>query len=281
MLTKRIIPCLDVDRGRVVKGVNFLNLRDAGDPVEVARRYEEQGADELVFLDISASHEGREIMIDVVRRVSEQIFMPFTVGGGIRTLDDATRLLQAGAEKVSINSAAVRNPELVSQVAGKFGRCATVVNIDPRRVRKNAERAAQTVEPEHTARAATHSPPSTAADVWWEVYINGGRVPTGLEAVAWARKVEELGAGEIVLTSMDADGTKAGYDLEMTRAVAEAVNVPVVASGGAGTPEHLFQALTAGKADAALAASIFHYNEYGIAATKQYLAERGVPVRIV
>jgi cyclase len=255
LLTKRIIPCLDVDRGRVVKGTNFLNLRDAGDPVEVARRYEEDGADELVFLDISASHEGREIMLDVVRRVSEQIFMPFTVGGGIRTLADATRLIQAGAEKVSINSAAVRTPDLVTEVARKFGRCATVVNIDPRRVRRDGE----TV---------------------WEVHINGGRVPTGLEAVAWARHVEELGAGEIVLTSMDADGTKAGYDLEMTRAASEAVGIPVVASGGAGTPEHLFQALTVGKADAALAASIFHYNEYGIVATKRYLAERGVPVRL-
>ena len=255
MLTKRIIPCLDVDRGRVVKGTNFLNLRDAGDPVEVARRYEEDGADELVFLDISASHEGRDIMLDMVRRVSEQIFMPFTVGGGIRTIEDATRLIQAGAEKVSINSAAVRNPQLVAEVAGKFGSCATVVNIDPRRVRRDGK-------------------------VVFEVHINGGRVPTGLEAVAWAREVEKLGAGEIVLTSMDADGTKAGYDLEITSAVSEAVSIPVVASGGAGNPEHLYQALTAGKADAALAASIFHYNEYGIPATKKYLAERGVPVRI-
>jgi cyclase len=254
LLTKRIIPCLDVDRGRVVKGVNFLNLRDAGDPVEVARRYEDAGADELVFLDISASHEGREIMLDVVRRVSEEIFMPFTVGGGIRMLEDATRLIQAGAEKVSINSAAVRTPELIAEVAGKFGRCATVVNIDPRRVRRQGSE-------------------------FWEVHISGGRLPTGLEAVTWARRVEELGAGEIVLTSMDADGTKAGYDLPMTRAVADAVTIPVVASGGAGCPEHLYQVLTAGGADAALAASIFHYNEFGIPATKQYLAERGVAVR--
>ncbi len=256
MLTKRIIPCLDVDRGRVVKGVNFLQLRDAGDPVEVARRYEEEGADELVFLDISASHEGREILLDVVRRVSEEIFMPFTVGGGIRTLEDATRLIQAGAEKVSINSAAVRTPDLITAVSRKFGRNATVVNIDPRRVWRNDRE-------------------------FWEVHINGGRVPTGLEAVAWAKQVEELGAGEIVLTSMDADGTKAGYDLPMTRAVAEAVRIPVVASGGAGCPEHLYLALTVGRADAALAASIFHYNEFGIPATKSYLAERDVPVRKV
>jgi len=256
MLTARIIPCLDVNCGRGVKGVNFLALRDAGDPVEVARRYEEEGADELVFLDISASHEGRAILLDVVRRVSEEIFMPFTVGGGIRSLEDATRLIQAGAEKVSINSAAVRTPELITAVARKFGRCATVVNIDPRRVQRDGREV-------------------------WEVHINGGRVPTGLEAVAWARRVEQLGAGEIVLTSMDADGTKAGYDLPMTRAVADAVRIPVVASGGAGSPEHLYQVLTAGGADAALAASIFHYNEYGITATKAYLAQRGVPVRLV
>src|SRR6516165_4478405 len=255
MLTKRIIPCLDVDRGRVVKGTNFINLRDAGDPVEVARRYEEEGADELVFLDISASHEGRAIMLDWVRRVSEQIFMPFTVGGGIRTLDDATRLIQAGAEKVSINSAAVRDPDLITQIARKFGRCATVVNIDPRRVFRDGNEI-------------------------WEVHINGGRIATGLEAVAWARRMEELGAGEIVLTSMDADGTKNGYDLPMTRAVAEAVSIPVVASGGAGCPEHLYEAFEAG-ADAALAASIFHYNEYSIPITKRYLAERGIPVRLL
>lgn len=255
MLTRRIIPCLDVDRGRVVKGVNFVNLRDAGDPVEVARRYEEQGADELVFLDISASHEGRDILLEVVRRVAEEIFMPFTVGGGIRTLEDATRLIQAGAEKVSINSAAVKTPELITAVSRKFGRCATVVNIDPRRVKR-------------------------PTGEMWEVHINGGRKPTGLEAVPWARRVEELGAGEIVLTSMDADGTKAGYDLPITRAVSEAVGIPVVASGGAGAPQHLYEVLTQGRADAALAASIFHYNEHGIAATKRYLADRGVPVRL-
>lgn len=255
MLAKRIIPCLDVDRGRVVKGVNFVNLRDAGDPVEIAARYEEQGADELVFLDITASHEGREIMLDVVRRVSETIFMPFTVGGGIRTMEDATRLIQAGAEKVSINSAAVRTPELITQIARKFGSCATVVNIDPRKVRKNGR--------------------------WmYEVYINGGRIPTGLDAIQWAKRVEQLGAGEIVLTSMDCDGTKAGYDLELTRLVSETVRIPVVASGGAGSPEHIYQALTVGGADAALAATIFHYNEHGIREVKAYLAERGVPVRL-
>src|SRR4029450_2126965 len=200
MLTKRIIPCLDVNRGRVVKGVNFLQLRDAGDPVEVARRYESDGADELVFLDISASHEGRAILLDVVRRVSEQVFMPFTVGGGIRTLEDAARLIQAGAEKVSINSAAVRSPELVSAVARKFGRCATVVNIDPRRGRKPQP-------------PLPPLPRGERGEEWWEVHINGGRIPTGLEAVAWARRVEELGAGEIVVTSMDSGGKNAGYDV--------------------------------------------------------------------
>lgn len=266
MLTKRIIPCLDVDRGRVVKGTNFVGLRDAGDPVEVARRYDLQGADELVFLDISASHEGRAILLDMVRRVAEQIFMPFTVGGGIRTLDDATQLIQAGAEKVSLNSAAVKTPGLITEVSRKFGRCATVVNIDPRRVRKPRPNSAPGAETDHPE--------------WWEVHVNGGRVPTGLEAVEWARRVEELGAGEIVLTSMDADGTKNGYDLPMLEAVGRAVNIPVVASGGAGSPEHLRQAFEAG-ADAALAASIFHYNEYSIPETKAYLAARGVPVRVV
>ncbi len=259
MLTKRIIPCLDVDRGRVVKGTNFLDLRDAGDPVEVARRYDAAGADELVFLDISASHEGRAIMLDMVRRVAESIFMPFTVGGGIRTLEDATQLIQAGAEKVSLNSAAVKTPELIAAVSRKFGRCATVVNIDPKR--SIGVRAAGIAEP------------------FFEVHINGGRVPTGLEAVAWAQRVEELGAGEIVLTSMDADGTKNGYDLPMLQAVSRAVNIPVVASGGAGSPEHLRLAFEAG-ADAALAASIFHYNEYSIPVTKAYLASRGVAVRV-
>ena len=295
MLAKRIIPCLDVDRGRVVKGINFLNLRDAGDPAEVAARYEAEGADELVLLDITASHEGREIMIDVVRRVSEQVFMPFTVGGGIRTLDDATRLIQAGAEKVSINSAAVRTPELVTQIARKFGSCATVVNIDPKRVRRRVESPELRVESQSSTadsradarqaerEAQAQAQPSTLESqlsTFWEVHISGGRIPTGLEAVAWARRVEALGAGEIVLTSMDADGTQAGYDLAITRAVSDAVHIPVVASGGAGHPEHLYRVLTEGRADAALAASIFHYDQYSIQETKRYLAQRGVNIRL-
>ena len=255
MLLKRIIPCLDVDRGRVVKGTNFVDLRDAGDPVAVAKRYQEDGADELVLLDISATHEGRETLRDVVRAVAEQCFMPFTVGGGIRTVDDATLLIQAGAEKVSLNSSAVTTPDLINAVARKFGRCATVVNIDPRRVAAGG----------HTK---------------FEVHIAGGRKPTGLDAVEWAKEVVRRGAGEIVLTSMDADGTKSGYDLEILARVCEAVRVPVVASGGAGHPEHLAEAFRAG-ADAALAASIFHYGTHPIPAVKAYLRERGFPVRVV
>jgi cyclase len=256
MLAKRIIPCLDVNRGRVVKGTNFVNLRDAGDPIEIARQYEEQGADELVFLDITASHEGRDIIADLVRRVAEVLYMPFCVGGGIRSLDDATRLIHAGAEKVSLNTSAVQTPELITQISQKFGSNACVVNIDPR---------------------LSHRDDGTT---WYEVYTHGGRKTTGLEAVAWAREVGRRGAGEIVLTCMDNDGTKAGYNIELTRAVAEAVSIPVVASGGAGHPEHLYQALTAGKADAALAASIFHYGEFPVPVTKRYLAERGVIVRL-
>lgn len=255
MLAKRVIPCLDVDRGRVVKGTNFVNLRDAGDPVEIAARYERDGADELVFLDITASHEEREILLDVVRRTAEVVFMPLTVGGGVRTLEDIRALLKAGADKVSINSAACRNPELVSQAARRFGSQCIVVNIDPKRVRNNGREV-------------------------WEVHINGGRVPTGLEAVAWARQVERLGAGEIVLTSMDADGTQDGYDLEITAAVAAEVSIPVVASGGAGCPQHLADAILLGGADAALAASIFHYGQYTIQQTKQLMRQRGIPVRL-
>lgn len=255
MLAKRIIPCLDVNRGRVVKGVKFLNLRDAGDPVEIARRYEQEGADELVFLDITASHEARPIMLDVVRRTAEQVFMPLTVGGGVRTLEDCRLLLQAGADKVSINSAAVRDPEFVSAAARKFGSQCIVVAIDPKRVRRGEVES-------------------------WEVHVHGGRIPTGKEAVGWAQEVERRGAGEILLTVMDADGTQAGYDIEITRAVAQAVSIPVIASGGAGCPEHLYEALTEGQADAALASSIFHFGRYTIAETKEYLARRGVPVRL-
>jgi imidazole glycerol-phosphate synthase subunit HisF len=256
MLAKRIIPCLDVNHGRVVKGTNFVNLRDAGDPVAVAARYDAEGADELVFLDITASHEDRGILLDVVRRTAEVCFMPLTVGGGIRSVEDIRTLLSAGADKVSINSSAVRDPELIRRASRRFGSQCIVVNIDPKRVDRDGREV-------------------------WDVHINGGRVPTGLEAVAWAREVERLGAGEIVLTCMDADGTKAGYDLEMTRAVVDAVGVPVVASGGAGHPEHLRAALADAGASAALAASIFHYGQFSIAETKDYLARHGVPVRQV
>jgi cyclase len=277
MLAKRVIPCLDVDRGRVVKGTNFLNLRDAGDPVEVAARYEAEGADELVFLDITASHEGRDIMLDVVRRTAEQVFMPLTVGGGIRTLDDIRALLNAGSDKVSINSAACKDPEFVREAARRFGSQCIVVNIDPKRVDKCGMRNAECGIDADRSHSAFRAPHSAFA---WEVFINGGRVPTGLEPVAWARRVEELGAGEIVLTSMDCDGTKDGYDLEITRAVSEAVSIPVVASGGAGRPEHLADAVLLGKADAALAASIFHFGEFSIRETKQVMAARGIPVRL-
>ena len=284
MLANRVIPCLDVDRGRVVKGTNFLNLRDAGDPVEVAARYEQEGADELVFLDITASHEGRDIMLDVVRRTAEQVFMPLTVGGGIRTIDDIRALLNAGSDKVSINSAACKDPRFVEEAAKRFGSQCIVVNIDPKRVcgMRNAECGMDAGIP-HSALRTPHSPdprPPTPDSYVFEVHINGGRVPTGLEAVSWAKKVERLGAGEIVLTSMDCDGTKDGYDLEITRAVSEAVTIPVVASGGAGKPEHLADAILLGKADAALAASIFHFGEYTIRATKEVMAARGIPVRL-
>ena len=255
MLAKRIIPCLDVDRGRVVKGTNFVNLRDAGDPVQVASRYEQEGADELVFLDITASHEGRDIMLDVVRRTAEQVFMPLTVGGGIRSVEDVRALLFAGADKVSINSAACQNPQFVADAASRFGSQCIVVNIDPKRLQRDGQEV-------------------------WEVHINGGRKPTGLQAVPWAREVERLGAGEIVLTCMDCDGTKDGYDLEITAAVSDAVSIPVVASGGAGHPKHLADAIEFGRADAALAASIFHFGEFTIQETKEALAVRGIPVRL-
>jgi len=255
MFAKRVIPCLDVCRGRVVKGTNFLNLRDAGDPVEVAERYEKEGADELVLLDITASHEGRDIILDVVRRTAEVVFMPLTVGGGIRTIEDIRALLNAGCDKVSINSAACRNPDFIRQAARRFGSQCIVVNIDPKRVMRQGRE-------------------------FWEVHINGGRIGVGLEAVAWAREVERLGAGEIVLTSMDADGTNNGYDLEITKAVTDAVTIPVVASGGAGRPEHLAEAILIGGADAALAAGIFHFGRYTIEQTKQVMRDRGIPVRM-
>jgi cyclase len=295
MLAKRIIPCLDVHGGRVVKGVNFLNLQDAGDPVKVAERYEAEGADELVFLDITASHEEREIILDVVRRTSEVIFMPLTVGGGIRTLEDIRTLLKAGCDKVSINSRAVKDPDFVREAALRFGSQCIVVNIDPKRVMVESQGSrdkGQKVVPEHLRvierplptsgsfgkKFTTHHSPLTTCH--WDVHINGGRVPTGLDAVAWAIEVERLGAGEIVLTSMDADGTKDGYDLEITKAIAEAVGIPVVASGGCGSPQHMLEAVTKAKASAALAASIFHYGEYTIEETKRYLQNHGVPVRL-
>jgi cyclase len=252
MLARRIIPCLDVKDGRVVKGINFVNLRDAGDPVEQAQVYDAERADELVFLDITASHERRDITIEMVRRVADAVFIPFTVGGGIRTVEDIRAILMAGADKVSINTAAVKNPSLITEGAKHFGSQCIVVAIDAKRM----------------------------ADGWWEVYIHGGRTPTGLDAVEWAREVDERGAGEILLTSMDCDGTQEGYDIELTRTIAEVVSIPVIASGGAGKLEHFYQALTVGKADAALAASLFHYKQLTIAQVKEYLAAQGVPVRL-
>ena len=251
MLAKRIIPCLDVLNGRVVKGVNFVDLRDAGDPVEQAAIYDREGADELVFLDITASHEERATTLDMVRHVADSIFIPFCVGGGIRTIDDIRATLLAGADKVSINSAAIRDPDLINKGAWAFGSQCIVVAIDPKWL-----------------------------DGRWEVFINGGRIPTGKSALDWAREVQDRGAGEILLTSMDRDGTKAGYNLELTQAVAAAVSIPVIASGGAGSMEHFRDALTMGKADAALAATLFHYNEIRIGDLKQYLADEGVPVRL-
>lgn len=253
MYAKRIIPCLDVKNGRVVKGVNFVNLRDAGDPVECAVEYDKKGADELVLLDITATNEGRGTMIDIVSRVANSIFIPFTVGGGIRTTEDFKELLRAGADKISVNSAAVRNPDLINEAAYKFGSQCVVCAIDAKR-REQGD---------------------------WEVYLNGGRLPTGIDAVSWAQEAVSRGAGEILLTSMDCDGKKTGYDLGLTRAVSERVGVPVIASGGAGALEHFYDALTVGKADAVLAASLFHFNEIPIETLKAYLAEKGIPVRPV
>lgn len=253
MFTKRIIPCLDVHNGRVVKGVNFVNLRDAGDPVEIAEAYDKAGADELVFLDITASSDARNTVVDMVRKVAEKVFIPFTVGGGIRTVEDFKVLLREGADKISINSSAINTPELISQAADKFGSQCVVVAIDARRREDGSG---------------------------WNIYKNGGRIDVGIDAAEWAMKVDKLGAGEILLTSMDCDGTKAGYDLELTRTIAENVSIPVIASGGAGTMEHFYDALTEGKADAALAASLFHYKELEIRQVKEYLRDRKVPVRL-
>jgi len=258
MLTKRIIPCLDVKDGRVVKGVNFVNLRDAGDPVENARFYDKEGADELVFLDITASHEKRRTMLRIVREVAESVFLPFTVGGGINTIDDIRSLLSAGCDKVSINTAAVRDPQFVKRAAQRFGSQCIVVAIDARRVRGQGARVKK----------------------GWEVFTHGGRTPTGIDAIAWAKKAERLGAGEILLTSMNSDGTKAGYDIDLTRAISKAGGIPVIASGGAGNLAHLAEALTKGKADAVLAASIFHYREYSVKQAKTYLRRRGIAVRL-
>ena len=259
MLAKRIIPCLDVKAGRVVKGTRFVDLRDAGDPVEVARRYDEEGADELVFLDITASHERRKIILDVVARTSEQAFMPLTVGGGISDLEDIRTLLKTGCDKVSLNTAAVQNPDLIRRAAERFGAQCIVLAID-------AKRSHESLVPGPGSR--------------WGVFIHGGRTATGRDAVAWAREGEKLGAGEILLTSMDRDGTKEGYDIELTRAIAEAVGIPVIASGGIGVLSHFYDGLTAGKADAALAASVFHYGELTVGQVKTYLKERGVPIRL-
>lgn len=253
MYAKRVIPCLDVKNGRVVKGVSFVNLRDAGDPVECAVAYDKKGADELVLLDITATHEGRGTMVDIVTRVAKSIFIPFTVGGGIRTTDDFKELLRAGADKISVNSAAVRNPDLINEAAQKFGSQCVVCAIDAKR----------------------------RAEGGWEVYLNGGRLPTGIDTVEWAKEAVSRGAGEILLTSMDCDGQKTGYDIELTKAVSEVVGVPVIASGGAGALEHFYDALTVGKADAVLAASLFHFNEIPIADLKAYLQKQGIPVRPV
>jgi len=285
MLTKRIIPCLDVKAGRVVKGVSFVNLRDAGDPVEIAKMYDEQGADELTFLDITASHEERGIILDVVRRTAEQVFMPLTVGGGIKTLDDIRNLLLAGCDKVSINTTAVYDPEFIKDASMRFGSQCIVVAIDAKRVVAHDPDFKPPLkwadDPKYKSLFLLNSERRTLnSELTWEVYTHGGRNPMGIDVVAWAKKMEEYGAGEILLTSMNQDGQKTGYDLELTRAVAEAVSIPVIASGGVGNLEHLYEGFTKGKADAALAASIFHFREYTIKQAKEYLRERGVLVRM-
>jgi imidazole glycerol-phosphate synthase subunit HisF len=257
MLAKRIIPCLDVDRGRVVKGIQFVGLRDAGDPVEIARRYNEQGADELTFLDITASSDERDLILRAVEEVAAQVFIPLTVGGGVRKVEDVRRLLNAGADKVSINTAAVQNPQLVADAAGRYGAQCIVVAID-----------------------AKQTKPAASLGIRWEVFTHGGRRPAGLDAVGWARKMQKLGAGEILLTSMDRDGTREGFDLALTRAVAEAVDVPVIASGGVGKLDHLAEGVLEGRADAVLAASIFHFGEFTVREAKQYMAKRGIEVRL-
>ena len=277
MLVKRIIPCLDVKDGRVVKGVNFVNLRDAGDPVEVAAAYEKEGADELTFLDITASHENRDIILDVVARTAENVFMPLTVGGGVRTLDDIRNLLKAGADKVAINSAAVKDPVFVQKAAQRFGSQCIVVAIDAKHTKSAAN------DPSIPNWAEEHPDlllDKNNASTCWEVYIHGGRTATAINVVKWARQMQDYGAGEILLTSMDKDGTKSGYDLELNRSVSESVTIPLIASGGAGKLEHLYDGIIDGKADAVLAASIFHFKEFTIDETKRYLKEKGVCVRL-
>jgi cyclase len=277
MLAKRIIPCLDVKDGRVVKGTNFIHLRDAGDPVENARVYDEQGADELTFLDITASHERRKILLDVVRRTAEEVFMPLTVGGGIRTLEDIRELLQAGADKVSLNTAAVQKPDLVREASEKFGSQCIVVAIDAKRRPAEGELWARA---EEIARGEKGDELAAWGNrISWEVYIHGGRTPTGIDALEWGRKVEEWGAGEILLTSMDRDGTKEGYDIPLTRTFSDSLTIPIIASGGAGTMEHLLDALIQGRADAVLAASIFHFRQHTVQEVKDYLRGKGVLMR--